>query len=358
MAAYLTLSFAWRTVLLLAIAAAGGALGVLLRVPMPWMLGALAATALAVALLQSGPLAGYRFPVPVRNGFVALIGVMIGTQVTPDLLRQLAALPLTVAGLALYVALAQAGNYAIFRRWGGFDRATAFYSATPGGLAESILMGERSGGNLAILTIQQFLRITLVVSLVPAGLSIWLGTPVGSAGGLSVAATGPVSAATLGLIVLVAGIGLWLGLTLRLPAGHILGPLLLCAGLTLGGWVDLHLPEWLIALAQLVVGMSLGLRFTGVTWALLRRSLGLSLASVSFMLVLGAIFAIVLAQITGIAFLHLFISFAPGGVAEMSIVALSLAANPALVSLHHVLRIILTVGGIPLAAKLARIETT
>ncbi|MBV6637831.1 MAG: AbrB family transcriptional regulator, partial [Mameliella sp.] len=45
-------------------------------------------------------------------------------------------------------------------------------------------------------------------------------------------------------------------------------------------------------------------------------------------------------------------SFSPGGVAEMSIVALSLAANPALVSLHHVARILMTVVELSVAARL------
>jgi uncharacterized membrane protein AbrB (regulator of aidB expression) len=64
------------------------------------------------------------------------------------------------------------------------------------------------------------------------------------------------------------------------------------------------------------------------------------------------VIASILTRITGIEWLHLLISFAPGGVAEMSVVALSLAANPALVSLHHVARILITVFEVGLAARL------
>jgi uncharacterized protein len=39
----------------------------------------------------------------------------------------------------------------------------------------------------------------------------------------------------------------------------------------------------------------------------------------------------------------LLISFSPGGVTEMALIALSLNANPAVVTLHHLYRIILTV---------------
>jgi uncharacterized membrane protein AbrB (regulator of aidB expression) len=66
---------------------------------------------------------------------------------------------------------------------------------------------------------------------------------------------------------------------------------------------------------------------------------------------------LVLHRVTGLAFLHLLISFAPGGVAEMSIVALSLAASPAVVSLHHILRILMTVIEMPLIARIFGIGT-
>lgn len=344
----------WRTLCVLAVGGLGGLLAARIGAPMPWMLGALFANA-GLVLIWSPPalLRDYSFPLGFRTCFVALIGVMIGTQVTPDLMALAPDLTLTLTALVAFVALAQFGNMLIFRRIGGYDRATAFYAAAPGGLMESILFGERAGADLRILTVQQFLRIIVVITLLPLGLSLWLGQTVGSAAGLQAMGGGaPVGPGNLALITGIAIVGLTAGQPLRLPAAHLTGPLLLTAGLNASGVVDLHLPVWLIAVAQLVIGASLGLRFKGVSLRLLRRSLGLSLLSVLFMLLLGGLFAMALHRATGIEFLHLLISFAPGGVAEMSVIALSLAANPALVSLHHVVRILLTVVQMPLAARL------
>ena len=341
------------TLALIALGTLGGWGATLLRLPLPWMLGSLLAAGLAVAVLQRGVLRDYGFPMPVRTGCVALIGVMIGTQVTAELFTQLRALPWTLAALLGFVLLAHAGNYLIFRRMGGFDRPTAFFSGTPGGLMESIVMGEGAGADVRILTMQQFLRIIWVITLVPFGLSLWLGAPVGSAGGMGPVAAplGSVPPGTLVLIAAAAGLGLVLARWLHMPAAQLVGPLLLAGAVTLSGVVDLHLPVWLIAAAQVVIGTSLGLRFKGISAAMLRRSAGLSLVSVAFMLVLGAALAEALALVTGIPFLHLMISLAPGGVTEMSIIALSLAANPALVSLHHVLRILLTVVVLTVSAR-------
>ncbi|MDU8912655.1 AbrB family transcriptional regulator [Aestuariicoccus sp. MJ-SS9] len=340
------------TAALLMLGAAGGAVAQALSLPMPWMLGSLAASGVAVGLLQDGVLRSYSFPQRFRTFFVGLIGVMIGTQVTPELLGLAGELPLTLGALVIFVALAHGGNHLIFRRIGGYDPPTAFYAATPGGIMESLFLGERAGADLRILTSQQFLRIIFVVTLVPAGLSIWLGHPVGSAAGMSaVGSQQPLTAATLGLIATVTLAGLAVAHFIHLPAAQITGPLLLAAGLTVWAGLDLQLPVWLIMVAQVVVGVSLGMRFKGVTAAMLRRSVWLSALSVGYMLILGGVFAVGLAQATDIPFLHLLISYAPGGVTEMSVIALSLAANPALVSLHHVSRILMTVAALAVAQR-------
>jgi membrane AbrB-like protein len=153
------------------------------------------------------------------------------------------------------------------------------------------------------------------------------------------------------LIAAAAWAGLMLARVIHLPASQIIGPLILSAALTLTGWVDLHLPFWLIALAQTVIGVSLGMRFRGVTARMLGRTIGLSCLSVGYMLGLGAILSVLLWQMTGLDLIQALLSFAPGGVTEMSLIALSLSAGPALVSLHHVLRILMTVGVLAVLAK-------
>ncbi|MBS0122777.1 AbrB family transcriptional regulator [Thetidibacter halocola] len=343
--------FAALTTLMIATGAIGGFAASQAGLPMPWMLGSLLASALVVLLWAPPMLRDYSFPNPWRSFFIALIGVMIGSQVTPDVLRQAASLPLTLLALLVFIGVAHWGNYLIFRRLGGYDRATAFYSGTPGGLMESIMLGEGAGADVRILTAQQFLRIILVITTIPLALSLWTGTAVGSAAGLTGPAAEPVSPQNLALIALTAGLGLWGGQRLGLPAAQLSGPLILAAAATMTGALDLHLPFWLIATAQLVIGMTLGLRFKGTDGALLRRCLWLSAVSVAYMLILGAVLAVILHALTDLGYLTLLLSFAPGGVSEMSLVALSLAVSPALVSLHHILRIVLTVLLLGWAAK-------
>lgn len=344
------------TFVLVSLGAIGGGLATLTPLPLPFMLGSLIISAGVAMLLPHHLPEGYRFPQSLRLVFIATIGVMIGAQVTPELAALIPSMVVSLAALTVFVGLAHAGNFAIFYHLGGYDRATAFYSGTPGGLMESITMGEEAGANVAVLGMQQFLRIILVITLVPVGLSLWYGAPVGSAGGISFspARAGQTGLTDLPLIAAVGAAGLWIGLKFRLPAGQLTGPLFAAAMLGLSGVGAPALPDWLIHVAQIVIGTSLGLRFIGLARSDLTRGIWLGLLSVTAMLALGTMLALAVHGMTGTPFDVALISFAPGGVTEMALVALSLNANPALVSAHHIYRIILTVVEISLLDKLRR----
>lgn len=338
------------TLILIMIAALAGIAAQWGGLPLPYLLGPLSITALIATALPGALPQGYSFPNWLRMIFIAVIGLMIGAQVTPQLFTNAERLIASLVALVAFVGIALAYNYLIFRRLGGYDRATAFYSSTPGGLYESLAMGEEAGADMSRLILQQFLRIIVVVTLLPIGLSLWLGTPVGSAGGMTLA-RGSVPLQALPIIILAGAVGIAAGRALRLPAGQLTGPMAVAAALSLSGLMPLDIPQWLVNVAQIVVGTALGMRFTGLSRALILRGLGLSLVSVGGMLVIAAGFAALLAPIAGQHFDVMLISFAPGGVTEMALVALSLQANPAFVTLHHITRILITVIGLGLSAR-------
>ena len=152
------------------------------RMARPYALTPLLAM-VAVAAFQHRFPEAYVFPQRFRMLFVGVIGVMIGAQLTPDIATLLPRMLVSIPALALFVVVAHGFNYALFRRLGGYDRPTAYYAGSPGGLLEAITFGEEAGADVRLLTLMQFLRIIVVVTLVPIGMSIWEGHPVGSAAG-------------------------------------------------------------------------------------------------------------------------------------------------------------------------------
>ena len=177
----------------------------------------------------------------------------------------------------------------------------------------------------------------------PVIISIWFGAPVGSAAGFILEKNEIISVIDLFYITILIIFGLILGSQLRMPAGHLLGPMLLTILFTSSTNINIQLPDILIVVAQIIIGTSLGARFFGMDKRVLFTAARLSALSVITMLILAFIFIIILQNLSKLTAVTLFISFAPGGVTEMSLIALSVASSPALVSAHHIFRIITTV---------------
>lgn len=322
----------------------GGWVAHLLGAPMPFLLGAFAVSAAVtladIRLLGIAP----GMPMPFRNMFVAVIGVTIGGSFQAGMLSDPGQLWLPALGVLVFVVLAQAVNYVIFRVLGGYDPATAFFSAMPGGLIEAIAMGERAGGDLQTVSLQQFARIALVITMLPFLFLIWTGQQVGSAAGMSLTSPGHEMATQDAFVLLFcAVVGLYGGRALRLPASILVGPLILSAVAHYYGLTEAGPPPWAISTAQIIVGAGLGARFRGFQLARIGKAFLLALLSVTAMLLIDAGLVFLLLFFVDQPFQVLLISFAPGGVTETALIALSLNANPVYVTTLHVFRIIVTV---------------
>ena len=68
----------------------------------------------------------------------------------------------------------------------------------------------------------------------------------------------------------------------------------------------------------------------------------------------SSLMTFLLQAVMGIAVVQGVLAYAPGGVAEMSLVAIALHADAAFVALHHVIRIAAVMAAAPLVFKLLR----
>ncbi len=331
-----------NTVLMLAIGLAGALVAWAAGLPMPFLMGALGSVGFYAAVQTARGKGDARFPKPLRRLFVGLIGVMIGASFTRDLLAALPGIWPSLLAMVAFVAVAIALGYGIFRALGGYDPVTAFYSAMPGGLIEAVALGEEAGADLKRLALAHFARVVLVVIAVPMLYLYWTGQAVGSAGGQSFE-TRPWGWLDVIELFALAWAGAKLGPYLRLPAAHMVGPLVLSAALHGTGLLHLSPPFWLLATAQLMVGTGLGVSFAGASGRDLGRAFGLAVIYVVLILGLAFAVSVLLGGVLPFGFDTLFVSFAPGGVTEMGLVALSLGISPVIVTVHHVFRIGLTV---------------
>jgi membrane AbrB-like protein len=115
----------------------------------------------------------------------------------------------------------------------------------------------------------------------------------------------------------------------------------------MAGLIEGVLPHVLVEIALLVMGASIGCRFAGVEPMRLVRFGGLTFGTGVLMAVAGG-FAAAVAALTGIDLVVLLLAYAPGGVAEMSLIALAIHADAGFVAVHHLVRILCVMAAVPL----------
>ncbi|MBL4916222.1 AbrB family transcriptional regulator [Szabonella alba] len=327
----------------LALALTGGIAATLLHLPLALLLGSMVAVG-AVAMAGWKPM-GHEVGLPGLFRLIAIpvIGIAIGGSFTPDILRQATQWAPSLLALSLFVPLAHILAFGIYRA-GGVDPVSAYWGTVPGGLIESVTLGEEAGADPGMLVLMQFLRLILTIVAVPLLFVILTGEMVGS--GAGVALQGSDKALRLAdiAILAVAGFaGFHLGHLLRLPAAVMTGPLIASAVVHLTGLTEGVPPGWAIAATQVVVGAGLGARFTGMSGSVLRRGFVLAMIATMVLLAVAWAFAVLLAPWVGQPVAALFLAFAPGGITEMSLIALSLQISVVFVTLHHIVRIVLSI---------------
>jgi len=328
----------------LALGIPGGALFWLLNMPLPWMLGAMAATTVAaisgvrVALMPS-----------LRLVFVAILGVMLGSAFTPEVVKGIALWLGSFAWLALYVVIATALIWLYYRRLARYDSVTAYFSAAPGGLNEMILAGGALGGDERRISMSHAARILIAIFALSFGYR-WFG---GYAPAVAPTLSGEAMNGLDWLLLTGCGVvGFVVARALRIPAYALVGPMVLSALVHALGITHSRPPVWLVAAAQVVVGAMVGSRFDGAAPRMVCKALILAAFATAALLVLAAVFGEAVEATLGIPFSAALLAFAPGGLAEMSLIALSLDIDAAYVSSHHIVRIFMIVLAAPLLFRL------
>ena len=336
-----------RRLVTLVLAAAGVLAFWALSVPLPFLFGPMAACLIG-ALLRM-PLVGVG---QVSVAFRTVLGVAVGASVTPEVLARLPQMAMSVALIPLYITVIALVGVPFFRKVYRFDWATSWYAAMPGGLQDMVIFGQEAGGDVRALSLIHATRVLIIVTLAPIILTMGFGVSLDNPIGQPVA---DLPWQELVLMVLAALVGWKGGERIGLFGASILGPMIVTAALSLSGFIHFRPPAEAILAAQFFIGLGIGVGYVGVTFYELRRDV---LAGVLFVLLLAglaAIFTEVVVLIGLAPAVDGFLAFAPGGQAEMTVLAIVAGADLGFVIMHHLTRIIVVILGAPVAARLFRV---
>ncbi len=324
--------------------------------------------AFALARAWGWPLAEWRHGRALGQ---CVLGVALGLRFTEEVVAGLLSRWPLIVGMALLALLPAWLGYHAYRRWGRVSPVSACLCALPGGASEMAVLAERHGASASAVALTQGLRVTLVVSLVPwALMSVGALHPLEPWAPVAATTAWPTWAWTLAWAALISLPTAWLHHR-RWSNVWMMGPLLATAALQVG-WVALAAPDaqgavrsgvtapmlsWPpggMEVAQLCLGMTLGVRLDRAAWRAAPRlslvAMGVVLASLVMCLGLAGLMAWALPGVPH-AWLTHGLSLAPGGMAEMALLARQSGAWLPEVIATHVVRLCLVVGMAPWLAR-------
>lgn len=313
----------------------GGYLFSLLHLPLPWTLGPLVTT----VILKVGFHWNIRWPMKFRNNAMLILGYVMGSPFTPETGRHiLHQLPLMTILTLITIALCLASGYIIYR-YTEIDLATSLLGSMPGGLTQMVFVCEEvEGTDPAAVVLMQTLRVVTVVFIVPflvlhgladkvevvARETVWLrldDIPVLALFGTAILAT------------------VFFAKRVKLSSPYLFAPILATAALVLGGIHPPTLPPFLVAIAQVSVGIRMGMSVSVESLTEQKRVFIFNL--ISLLIVIAAFLGIdkLIANYYPIDFVTAFISTAPGGMTEMGLTALMVHADLSTVVAFQIFRL-------------------
>jgi hypothetical protein len=335
-------------ILTLALATAGVAVFWLLGLPLPFLFGPM--TACLIAALAGVRLRGMgQVSVAART----ILGVAVGASVTPALVAQLPQMALSVALIPVYIIAIAAIGVPFFRKVYGFDWPTSWYAAMPGGLQDMVIFGQEAGADVRALSLIHATRVLVIITLAPLILTFGFGQSLDNPIGQPV---GDIPLTELGIMVVAALVGWKGGERIGLFGASILGPMIVTAGLSLTDIIHFRPPAEAILAAQYLIGIGIGVGYVGVTLHELRRDVAAGIVFVLILAGLAALFTEIVVFFELARPVEGFLAFAPGGQAEMTVLAIVAGADLGFVIVHHLTRILIVISGAPLAARLFRVS--
>jgi membrane AbrB-like protein len=322
----------------------GGAILTYAGIPAGWLCGAM--LAVAIAALGARPMT---IPAPLARVVFVLIGISLGGAVTPETLKGVATWPFSVVLLCVGMICAMFGSATYLKKVHGWDMLSGLFGSAPGALSQVIAYATQYHSDLRGIAIVQTIRVVILTACLPLALALFGLIPAAPAA-RALAVTD--SVLEIALLVVISTVAAILAHFVRFPGGLIFGAMLASAVLHGSGLIHATMPWWIVSAVMVVLGSLTGARFANTDLRTLLKYLVAAIGSFSIATVIVAVFATAAAFAVRLPLPDIVVSYSPGALDVMMILALALHLDPIFVGAHHVARFLLISASLPVFVKL------
>ena len=304
------------------------------RLPAALLLGSM----LAGILVENGE-AGILVP-QLPFGFAqAVVGCMARVLTSTILHSFLHQWPLFL-GISFSVIVASCLLGWIISKFRILPETTAIWGLLPGAASAMMVMADAYGADARLVAFMQYVRVVMVAIVASIIARLWVHAPVVASAAPAVWFA-PIHALPFFETLVLVLAAVILGPVSRIPAGILLIPMFLGAVLQSNGLAEIELPSWLLAVSYLLLGWTIGLRFTREILVYAIRALPKMIVSTLMLIAFCGGLAFALVEVFDIDPLTAYLATSPGGADSVAIIAASTNVDVGFVMAQQIARFVL-----------------
>ncbi len=314
------------------------------NVPLAWMLGPMLAVSIAA-------LSGIKVKMPklALNIILIILGLHIGNYIDQNLINQMKDWFWTSAIMFAYILISIFIVSKYLQKYSGYKEKTSIFSAAPGALGPLLILAEYEKSDLSQVATSHLIRLIIIITVFP-----FFVVNFSENEAMEVAKFDYLNQNHLNLLILLTSSILLILIfdKIGIPAALLSGTLVASGILQISEIASYKLPEQSINYCLLILGASVGCRFADKSVNEVAKNTFHSFIATLLLILLGVVAALVAGYFVDTDFLTLLLSFCPGGIYEVAVIAIAFDLDPNFVAFHHIIRLLMILFTVPLILKI------
>ena len=234
------------------------------------------------------------------------------------------------------------------QKFSGYGKKTSIFSAAPGALGPLLILAEDEKSDLSQVATAHLIRLIIIITVFPFIVNSFHDTE-----SIQIIESINENQNISHLLILIALSIILIILfdKLKIPAALLAGTLVASGFLQITEIASYKLPANIIDYCLLILGASVGCRFADKTFKEVAKNTVHSFVATLLLVLLGLVAAFVAGFVIDKNFFTLLLSYCPGGIYEVAVIAIFFDLDPEFVSFHHIIRLLMILFVVPVILK-------
>ena len=314
------------------------------NVPLAWFLGPMLISSLASLL-------GLKIKMPrlILSSILILLGLYIGNYIDKSLFAQIHQWAWTSLIMLIYIIISVLIVSKYLQVFSKYGKKTSIFSAAPGALGPLMILAEDEKSDLSQVATSHLIRLIIIITVFPFIVNSFYDYENIKSVNETINNQNLVH---LAILLISSIILIYFFDKLKIPAALLSGTLFASGFLQITEIATYQFSPNIIDYCLLILGASVGCRFADKTFNEIARNALHSFVATILLVVLGLIAAFVAGLIIDKNFFTLLLSYCPGGIYEVAVIAIFFDLDPEFVAFHHIIRLLMILFIVPLMLKI------